>query len=241
LPMLASLRRTTGLPHRIVVDEAHYFLHQPTVTRLLDLDLGAYILVTYRPSGLHTSLRKVIEGVIVKRLTEPYEVQALIKMFGNGVVESEWKSTFNSLSPNQAALLPGIEEAEGKLRRFEMLPRLTSHVRHQTKYLEVPLTEGDGFLFTRNGEPITGPALTVKDFVGQLASSPAGVVEAHARRGDFSRWIKNILRDERLAASVADLENRYVTGKSQILPSELANQIRERYELPSLKIRSEEG
>ena len=29
LPMVASLRRTTGLPHRIIVDEAHYFLREP--------------------------------------------------------------------------------------------------------------------------------------------------------------------------------------------------------------------
>src|SRR5208283_1972047 len=38
LPMLASLRRATGLPHRIVVDEAHYFLHEPNVKELLDFD-----------------------------------------------------------------------------------------------------------------------------------------------------------------------------------------------------------
>ena len=37
LPMLASLRQTTGLPHRIVVDEAHYFIHAPNAQQLLDL------------------------------------------------------------------------------------------------------------------------------------------------------------------------------------------------------------
>ena len=40
LPMLAAIRRTTGLPHRIVVDEAHYFLHEPNIRELLDLNLG---------------------------------------------------------------------------------------------------------------------------------------------------------------------------------------------------------
>jgi hypothetical protein len=33
LPMLAALRRSIGLPHWIVVDEAHYFLHQPDVPK----------------------------------------------------------------------------------------------------------------------------------------------------------------------------------------------------------------
>jgi hydroxymethylpyrimidine pyrophosphatase-like HAD family hydrolase len=34
LPMLASNRRETGLPHRIVVDEAHYFLREPNIKQL---------------------------------------------------------------------------------------------------------------------------------------------------------------------------------------------------------------
>ena len=36
LPALAVLRRRTGLPHRIVVDEAHYFLQDEESRRLLD-------------------------------------------------------------------------------------------------------------------------------------------------------------------------------------------------------------
>ena len=75
LPMLAFLRRTTGLPHRIVVDEAHYFLHDPNVRQLLDLELGAYTVVTYRPSDLHPDFRKDIEVVIAKRTTHLREVQ----------------------------------------------------------------------------------------------------------------------------------------------------------------------
>jgi len=232
LPALACLRRSTGLPHRIVVDEAHYFLHEPTGAKLLDLDLGAYILVTYRPSGLHSSLQPAIEGVIAKRLTDPDELRALIRMFGNRNAESEWKSPLRGLTASQAALLPGIEEAEGKLKRFEMPPRLTPHVRHRTKYFDVPMPEADGFLFTRNGEPVAGPARTLKDFVWLLASSSPQVVEGHARRGDFSRWIRNVLRDNLLATLVSEVEHQYRLGKIQDLQSELANRIQKRFDLP---------
>ena len=122
LPMLASLRRTTGLPHRIVVDEAHYFLHEPNVKQLLDIELGAYTLVTYRPSDLHPDLRRGIEAVIVKRLTCSQEVQTLLTMVGNRDVEQKWTLALGALADNEAALLPGIQEAEGKLRRFRLLP-----------------------------------------------------------------------------------------------------------------------
>jgi hypothetical protein len=46
--------------------------------------------------------------------------------------------TFQDLGANEAALLPGAEEAHGRVRRFQIAPRLTSHVRHRTKYLDMP-------------------------------------------------------------------------------------------------------
>ena len=107
LPMLASLRRTTGLPHRIVVDEAHYFLHEPNVRELLDLDLGAYTLVTYRLSDLHCDLRKAIEGIIVKRTTDLHEVRTLLAMAGNKNAESEWKAIFGGLAANEGCSSSG--------------------------------------------------------------------------------------------------------------------------------------
>ena len=233
LPLLGSLRRSTGLPHRIVLDEAHYFLHEPTVTRLLDLDLGAYILVTYRPSGLHSSIQKAMEGVIVKRTTDPHELRALITTFGNEKDEAEWNSAFKHLTPGQAVLLPGIEEAGGRLRRFEMQTRLTRHVRHRTKYFDVPMPESEGFFFTRNGQLVAGPARTLKDFVWLVSNSDPDVLEGHARRGDFSRWIKNILRDNRLAAIISDVERQYEAGAIRDLHTELVLKIQQRYALPA--------
>jgi hypothetical protein len=113
LPMLASLRRTTGLPHRIVVDEAHYLLSECNVKQLLDFELGAYTIVTYRPSDLHPDLRKDLHDIVVKRLTEAKEVQTLIAMAGNKNLEGEWAKVLGTLAPEEAALLPEVEEAPG--------------------------------------------------------------------------------------------------------------------------------
>jgi hypothetical protein len=46
LPAVATLRRSTGLPHRIVLDEAHYFLKDPEELILNDLREGGYTLAT---------------------------------------------------------------------------------------------------------------------------------------------------------------------------------------------------
>jgi len=232
LPMLASLRRTTGLPHRIVVDEAHYFLHEPDVRELLDLDLGAYTLVTYRLSDLHPDLRAAIQGIIVKRTTDPHEVHTLAAMVGESDAESEWKAILGGLDVSEAILLPGVGESEGRRLRFRLLPRLTTHVRHKAKYLDVQLMEGLGFVFTDCGRAVGPPVRTLKDFVCALETQPLAVLEGHARRGDFSRWIANVFHDHVLASAVRKVEQRYRLGHTQNLYSSLAYSIEERYELP---------
>jgi hydroxymethylpyrimidine pyrophosphatase-like HAD family hydrolase len=232
LPMLALLRRTTGLPHRIIIDEAHYFLHEPNVRELLDLDLGAYTLVTYRLSDLHPDLRKAVEGIIVKRTTDPHEVQTLVAMVGNAKVASEWQAILAGLEMDEAVLLPGIEEAEGTLARFRLLPRLTTHVRHKSKYVDVQLIEGRGFVFTDSGRPVATPVRTLKEFVCALETLPLTVLEEHARRGDFSRWIADVFHDHVLASAIRKVEQRCRLGHTQNLYSSLAYSIEERYELP---------
>ena len=228
LPMLASLRRTTGLPHRIVVDEAHYFLREPDVKQLLDFELGAYTLVTYRPSDLHPDLRKDIEGVIVKRSTHPAEVQTLLTMVPNNGVEQEWTTTLGALGDDEAVLLPGIEEADGKLRRFRLLPRLTPHVRHKTKYLDVQLAGGQEFIFTDHGKAIGPPARSLKQFVLLLPNTPAKSLDGHVRRGDFSRWIADVFHDHRLASDVRKVEQRYRLGHLDDVRQPMARLIEDR-------------
>jgi len=231
LPMLASLRRTTGLPHRIVVDEAHYFLHDPNVQHLLDMELGAYTLVTYRPSDLHPDLRAGMEVVVIKRLTDPQEVQTLLTMIRNRDVEPKWRTILAGLDIGDAALLPGAEEAEGELRRFKILPRLTPHVRHRTKYFDVQLAGGQEFVFTENGKAIGPPARSLKQFVSLLDSEPVQLLGEHTRRGDFSQWIADVFHDSRLASDVRKIEQRYRLGHLDDVRPEMAKLIQERYGL----------
>ena len=233
LPMLAMLRRTTGLPHRIVVDEAHYFLHEPNVRELVDLDLGAYTLVTYRLSDLHCDLRKAIEGIVVKRTTDLREVRTLLAMAGNENAESEWRAVFAGLTVDEAVLLPGIEEAGGKLRRFQLSPRSTIHIRHKAKYVDLQLLEEQGFVFTDNGTPVGSPARTLNQFVSSLKTLPLSVLDGHARRGDFSQWIGEVFRDHVLASDIRKVEQRYRLGHTRDLYNALAESIQDRYELPT--------
>lgn len=205
---LAELRRRTGYPHRIVVDEAHTFLRDPEATRVLDLQLAGYTLVTYRASELDPAVIASLEAVVVSRQSDPHEAEALRAAFGEGIGAEEWSQSLRELRMDEAMLLPHCQESGGESVRFTLAPRLTRHVRHRHKYLDTPLRPGMGFVFTRKGRPNLGTARTLRELMFLLRRASTSDLEEHLRRGDFSRWVEDVLGDMALAASFRATEER---------------------------------
>ena len=235
LPLLATLRRQTGLPHKILIDEAHYYLGEPDGGRLIDAELAGYILVTYRVSGIDPQVCATGDTVVmVTRETDPQE-QATLRGLCDGSADGVPESVFQDLSLSEAALLPGAEESHGILRRFQIAPRLTSHVRHRTKYLDMPIAEPQAFVFTSDGRP--GPrARTLKDFVNLLGRLPDAELLPHLRRHDFSRWLEHVFRDCPLATHVKAIEKRAATDRARDLVNDISQAVRARYEMTPLAV-----
>jgi hydroxymethylpyrimidine pyrophosphatase-like HAD family hydrolase len=238
LPVVAAMRRQTGLPHRIVLDEAHYFLGKHS-ERLIDFDLAGYTLITYRISGLEPSIRLALDAVVVvTRETDPLEVETLQAMCLPESTTPLSPTIFRDLATNEAALLPGSAEASGRVRQFQIAPRLTAHVRHQSKYLDMPVGDGQAFVFSTGGRP-GARALTLKAFTGLLLTLPGDLAEGHVRRHDFSRWLDDVFRDHPLAAHVRGIEARVQTDGIREIVEAIAQAIRARYELASGRERLE--
>ncbi len=230
LPLLVTLRRNTGLPHKILLDEAHYFLGGPDVSRLVDLELAGYIFVTYRILSLPAAIRATADAVVmVTRETDPDEAQMLLTMCRPQPCAGVSPDVFRDLQTTEAALLPGAEEAHGQVRRFRLAPRLTAHVRHRTKYLDMPVLDSQAFLFTGDGR--TGVrARTLKEFTGLLTALPADRLAGHLRRHDFSRWIEEVFRDRPLAAHLRKVEAGVESDDPRDVADAVAQAIRARYE-----------
>jgi len=228
LPLLITLRRRTGLPHKILLDEAHYYLGGPDSGRLIDPELAGYILVTYRISGIAQSIRTASDAVvIVTRETDPHEADTLMGMCRPRTDIT--RNIFRDLATNEAAMLPGADESQGRVRRFRLAPRLTAHVRHQAKYLDMPVLDAQAFVFTDNGR--SGPrAHTLKEFMGLLSALQPARIHAHLLRHDFSRWLADVFRDHPLAAHVRDLEGRESAEDAKDVAADIAQAIRARYE-----------
>jgi hypothetical protein len=230
---LSTMRRRTGLPHRIVLDEAHHFLHESDTSPVIDLAANGYIIVTYCASRLPKELRGATEVVIVTCESDPLEIEGLHGMCGCGGCGQAncWCERIRHLGPGQAAALPLTSEAEGELRVFTMAPRLTLPVHDHEKYGDTPVPESRAFVFTANSQACGLAARTLRHFVSALHASGAEALDGHLRRGDFSRWIRDVVGDHTLAADLEAQEQRYRLGGDCDVVPEIVNAVRSRYDL----------
>ncbi len=211
LPLVANHRRDQGIPHRIFLDECHYFLNCLPPGQLLDFQLDGYTLVTYRPSQLPAEVLGAIDVVAATRLAQSSEVDVLRDLLDDKSDEyidsHDWYGQLANLGITEAALLPPTREAGGRIRRFVVAPRLTNHVRHQTKYFDVPVSKQHEFVFTDNGHSIGESAATLRGLAEAALRVQANVLTNHCRHHDFSRWIADVFCDRDLANDVRKLES----------------------------------
>jgi hypothetical protein len=206
LEALNRSRRATGLPHRVVVDEAHYFLNRLDDPMLFDRELGGYLLVTYRISDLSPDVLTASEAVIVTRVVDQRQALALLALAPGAGTPSEWLAMLAGLLIDEAVLLPGPRQSGDSVTRSRVAARLTDHVRHRAKYADVPVRREQEFVFTREGRPTGSRARTVRELLSALTTMPDDVVQGHLTRGDFRRWFEDVFGDGELGAAIPDSE-----------------------------------
>ena len=232
LPALNVMRRRTGVPHRIIVDEAHYFLHDAVARRLLDLDFNGYTVVTYWPSRLPAELIAATEVILVTRQSDSGEIEALRRhcVSCQHVSPSTW-AILGHLRLDEAVALPVTEEAGTELRLFTIGERLTPHVRHRQKYVDVPVTDSRAFVFSPSGGRGESRAHTLREFVAVLDDLDVARADGYLRRSDFSRWIGEVFGDHALARKLHGHELQYIHAPHRGALEQIVAAIKSRYDL----------
>ena len=116
------------------------------------------------------------------------------------------------------------------MQLFTIAPRLTPHVRHREKYVDVPVSSQRAFVFNINGQP--GRRIhTLRQFVSELERTPAALLTGYITRGDFSRSVGEVSGDRALAGELRALEQLYRAGSREQAVAEMASAVRGRYDL----------
>jgi hypothetical protein len=230
---LLALRARWGRPHWVLVDEIHGFC-PPAGGLLTDLfssgmRQGGFAVLSYLPSQVAPELLRTVQLWVIMRLLLEEEIDVLkgYLRLCEGTLEE-----LGSLAVGQAYLCHGAKEGpltpSPQLVSFRAARRVVPHIRHLQKYLHAPLPEPKRFYFQGGASSGVCCAANLWEFRKALEVVPAEDLRDHLQRGDFARWLAEVLHDKELARRVGKLARRSLTDGA--LREALLITVAQRYE-----------
>jgi hypothetical protein len=199
-------RLLTGLPHWIILDEA-----QRTTGRLgpagcdYDLATKGHCFVTFQPNRLSGETLDEVDAVLA--LTEPHSHPGLAEVVAH-VAGVKPTDVAGVLARPMGDVVLARRDRPGELLTFTPNHRATAHTRHEHKYATMRVDERKGFHFRTGPDRLSGAvAQTLDELEAEIARCPSSVLRHHVPRRDISRWIADVIRDDRLARRIAAVES----------------------------------
>jgi hydroxymethylpyrimidine pyrophosphatase-like HAD family hydrolase len=227
LPRLTTQRARSGRPHWLFIDEAHHLIpaERSEFAALLPDDMPAVVFVTVHP-----------ESVAAEALQKVTTVIALGDA-ADGVLES-FCAVLDVDPPDSGVELAADEVLFWDRRRNAdptpvkaYRPEQTRR-RHTRKYAEGDLGPEGSFYFSGPLGRLNLRAQNLQLFVQIGEGVDDETWEHHRGRRDYSRWFRDVIHDEDLAAEAACIE-----GDSNLDAREsrrrIAAAVSERYTAPA--------
>lgn len=202
IPGLQAMRARTGRPHWIILDEAHHMLPQVWghAGSTLPQKLGETILVTVHPDHVAPTVLAPIDIVFAVG----HSPQSTLRQFADSVGQPlSWPSEFEHRPGHVVAWFVN------RAAPFTVQPHRTraERIRHHRKYAEGDLRY-HSFYFRGPDRRHNLKAQNLAVFC-QIA---AGIDEPtwlfHLRNNDYSRWIREAVKDPWLAEHIEPVERR---------------------------------
>ena len=222
LRRVSEVRRRVGKPHWIVIDEAQDLLGgrdtlgAARLPLLRDAASPRVCLAAWQPSQFEGTLLDRMDGFVLTHHRLAHEVDCLIRaltMRGidvNGLADrlaqlgEGHALTWGLASPPGSALVP---------LRFRVGARTFAQMQQMHQYLEERAAPPKQFYF-RDPTGQTPPAGNLGELVDRLRTTDLSVVVFHFERGDFTHWIRDVLRDETLARWLDRLQAAALSGEA---------------------------
>ena len=220
-----ALRHALGVPHLVVLDEAHYFLDRHENAAVVARNLGGCFLVTYRSGDLPPGVLDTCDFIVATRIADRRVAARLLGLACPAESPSEWVDTLANLAIGEAVLLRASPEEARGIIRFTLERRVAAHVRHREKYVDVGVPPGREFVFTRDGHPTEHRVRTLRELLEVLPAVTDDVFAGHLARGDFHRWIEDVVGDRHLGERIRGIKG----GNAAKARETIVRAIRDRY------------
>ncbi|MBN1179371.1 MAG: HAD hydrolase family protein [Anaerolineae bacterium] len=227
-----DMRRRLGKPHWILIDEAQDLLggsdNPARIPLLQSFESFGVCLVTWQPSALDQGVLDRVHGFVLTRHRLHSEVACLSRLMESHGLD------VTGLSDRLAQLGEGqmvswgltAAAAELELLRFRSGPRVFPAMRHLHKYVEERVSRSKQFYF-RDPAGNTPPAGNLGELIDRLRGVDVAVLTYHFERGDYTRWIRDVFRDETLARWIDRLHAANLAGED--LRAALLDVLEQRY------------
>jgi len=200
LGAVALVRSTTGLPHWLILDEAHHIAPADgsPVAELLRGSTESLCLSTLDVSDLAPELRTLPNVVAATEL-------------------EAFAAATRAATGSRAPALAGTPLAEGEVaiawlgpearaQRFRVAKRRVQHRRHVRKYTEGELPPDRSFYFRGPAGALNLRAANLVRFVELAEGVDEPTWAWHLGQHDYSTWARQQIKDDELAGALAAVE-----------------------------------
>ena len=202
LPKLQELRAKTGRPHWIILDEAHHLLprersHAPAV---IPQNLTGFILITVHVESVHEAALKSMTGIIAVGAS-PEET---IRQFSSAVGVPP--PVYSPLPERPGDVFVWLINGPHGPVAVRVQPATSEIRRHRRKYAEGQLGPDRSFFFRGPAGKLNLRAHNLNMFIQIAEGVDDETWTHHLRRGDYSQWMREAIKDEALASEVHEIE-----------------------------------
>jgi HAD superfamily hydrolase (TIGR01484 family) len=230
LSRIQELRAKTGRPHWIVIDEAHHLLPASLDSASLTIpkELSSFTLVTVHPDQVARAILTSTNGLIAIGPNP----SSVIAQFSAGAGKDLGPSSLPEAPQETGEVIAWWFCESRRPVKVKVEPAKAELRRHRRKYESGELGEDKSFYFRGPDGKLNLRAQNMKMFA-QLAE---GVDEEtwahHLRQGDYSRWLRDAVKDTKVAEEVAKIEEDPNLGTSESR-AQILDVIRKHYTAPA--------
>ena len=202
MPALMSRQGVTGRPHWIVIDEAHHVFPNAGASAEWKLTEkpDALLFVTLDPLHLSADFLTWVDMGIFLGPKASETLNAFLKLVGRPPVEVRRDPT----GPPEALCWERSKPTEATL--FRSLPSAIHRRRHLRKYAEGDVGPDKSFYFRGPEGKLNLRAQNLAVFLQMAEGVDDGTWEFHRKRGDYSRWFRDAIKDVGLSTLARGVE-----------------------------------
>jgi hydroxymethylpyrimidine pyrophosphatase-like HAD family hydrolase len=199
-----ELRVNRGRPHWLVFDEAHHLLpaELTAADSVRPKELKNLALVTVHPNAVAPAMLRSLTGIIVVGK----EPRTILEMLNNSANTNYQLDP--SIGPPQEVgeVLTWLFSDPAGPRYVKVKLAESEQRRHRRKYASGELGEDKSFYFRGAQGKLNLRAHNMNLFTQLAEGLDDETWDFHLSKGDYSRWLRDSIRDKDLAGIVATIE-----------------------------------